>query len=349
MTLDEVFQHVDTLDGDPWPVIEELAASGDYSLVPPVQAALERYLDEHNWYGRDLMAYILAGLRGTAAFPLLLRAFARPLRDDRDNLCAWLADIMQADPAGCRPFVLSFIAAEHRDLRAAGLWALGYLIQPRDIEVLQQALSDADPQIRRAALGSLTSLKSDRSAYELVLSALYDPDDETRQSAVLHLRWFADPDAVNHLLPLTRDTALHVRSALSETIGHLLLGSDHRPDATAALLSLLVDPEPQVRAGAAHGLGNLGGPLDALQDHASDPDQHVRAAIAVALAKNARPSLTTTLQILASDTSAAVRADLATALGGCDWPGVQPLIAALTQDPDRTVRARANVALTRIS
>ncbi|RKR86178.1 HEAT repeat protein [Micromonospora pisi] len=260
MTLDEVFRHVDTLDGDPWPALEELAASGDYSLVPPVQAALERYLDEHNWYGRNLMAYILAGLRGTAAFPLLLRVFARPLRgDDRDDLCAWLANIMKADPAGCRPTVLSFIVANHRDLRGAGLWALGYLIQPSDINVLQQALTDVDPQIRRAVLGSLTSIEGDRRAYELVLSALHDPDDWTRRSAVLHLRWFADPDSVNHLLPLTRDPAVHVRSALGETIGYLPIHPDHRPDATAALLSLLVDAEPRVRAGAARGLGNLRG------------------------------------------------------------------------------------------
>lgn len=44
--LDEIFRHVDTLDGDPWPRVRELAASGDQSLA---QAALERYLDEHDW------------------------------------------------------------------------------------------------------------------------------------------------------------------------------------------------------------------------------------------------------------------------------------------------------------
>ncbi|MGI5175569.1 hypothetical protein ACQEVZ_04460 [Dactylosporangium sp. CA-152071] len=53
MTLAEVFRHVETLDGDPWPSVHALAMSGDRSLVPPVQAALERYLDEDDWYGRD--------------------------------------------------------------------------------------------------------------------------------------------------------------------------------------------------------------------------------------------------------------------------------------------------------
>lgn len=79
MTLDEVLRHVDTLHGDPWPAVEELAGSGDHSLVPPVQAALERYLDEHNWYGRNLMAYILAELarhRGVPAAATRVRSSA---------------------------------------------------------------------------------------------------------------------------------------------------------------------------------------------------------------------------------------------------------------------------------
>ena len=197
MTLAEVFLHVETFDGDPWPTVRELATSGDRSLVPHVQAALERYLDEDEWYGRDLMVYILAGLRGTAAFPLLLRAFARPLRfDDRDNLCAWLADVMDADPPGCRPTILSFIASGHRDLRRAGLWALGYVVEPGDLELLRQAVADSDPAIRQDALGALSSLKHERRAYELVASALHDPDDQTRQAAVLYLRWFTAPAAV---------------------------------------------------------------------------------------------------------------------------------------------------------
>ncbi|GAA1557210.1 hypothetical protein GCM10009827_092700 [Dactylosporangium maewongense] len=259
MTLAEVFRHVETLDGDPWPSVHALAMSGDRSLVPPVQAALERYLDEDDWYGRDLMVYILAGLRGVAAFPLLLRAFARPLRgDDRDNFCAWLADIMETDPAACRPIILSFIATGHHDLRSAGLWALGYVVQSNDVELLREALADPDPRIRQDALGALSSLKGDRRAYELVLSAVHDPDALTRESAVLHLRWFADAAAVEHLARLIQDPDVRVRSILGETIGTLAVGTDRSAMAVDALLSLFADDAPQVRAGAARGLGMLG-------------------------------------------------------------------------------------------
>ncbi|GAA2521198.1 HEAT repeat domain-containing protein [Winogradskya humida] len=264
MTLAEVFRHVKTLNGDPWPAVRQLAMSGDRSLIPPVQAALERYLDEEDWYGRDLMVYILAGLRGVAAFPLLLRAFARPMRgNELDNFCAWLADIMETDPPACRPTVLSFIATGHRELRSAGLWALGYVIQASDVELLRHALADPDPKIRQDALGALSSLKSDRRAYELVLSALNDPDAWTRRSAVLDLRWFADAAAVEHLARLIQDPDVSVRSALGETIGHLAVGTDHSAMAADALLSLLADTELQVRAGAERGLGVLGAPRPA--------------------------------------------------------------------------------------
>jgi hypothetical protein len=89
MALADVFRHVETLEGSAWDEVQCLAASGDQSLAGPVQAALERYLDEENFVGRDLMATILAGLRGTAAFPLLLRAFARRFSfDHRNGFCA---------------------------------------------------------------------------------------------------------------------------------------------------------------------------------------------------------------------------------------------------------------------
>ncbi|MFF5235368.1 HEAT repeat domain-containing protein [Dactylosporangium sp. NPDC000521] len=349
MTLADVFRHVETLHGDPWPTIETLATSGDRSLIPPVQAALECYLDEHQWYGRDLMAYILAGIRGTGAFPLLLRAFARPLRhDDRDSLCALLGDVLQADPVGCRPTILSFIAEEHADLYKAGLWALGYVVQPSDLELLRRAMADPSPEIRRVALGSLSSLKRNQSAFELVASALHDQDDSVRTSAVLHLRWFDTPTAVERLIPLAHDPAAHIRSALGETIGNLPIESERLPAAVAALVSLLADPEPRVRAGAARGLGALGRPLEALQAAASDPAPQVRAAVAMALARNAGPRLNGLLQDLARDEVAAVRRDLVTGLGVCGWPDARPLIVTLTQDSDPAVRARADVALTRL-
>jgi HEAT repeat protein len=124
-------------------------------------------------------------------------------------------------------------------------------------------LADPDPKIRQDALGTLSSLKGDRRAYEPVLSAVHDLDAWTRRASVLHLRWFSDAAAVEHLARLVEDPDVSVRSALGETIRNLAVGTDRSAVAADALLALLADTSPQVRAGAARGLGVLRAPRPA--------------------------------------------------------------------------------------
>ena len=113
----------------------------------------------------------------------------------------------------------------------------------------------------------MSSLKGDRRAYELAAFALHDPDDRTRRAAVLAVRWLAEPAAIEHLIPLTHDRDVHVRSVVGETIGSLAVDSDRLQEATATLLSQLAAPAPEVRAGTGRGLGVLGGPLGADDDN----------------------------------------------------------------------------------
>jgi hypothetical protein len=68
------------------PTVTALAACGDTALVPRLQEVLDRFLDQGNFYGRDLIAGVLAGIAGVAALPVLLRASARDLGDDQDGL-----------------------------------------------------------------------------------------------------------------------------------------------------------------------------------------------------------------------------------------------------------------------
>jgi hypothetical protein len=321
VTLTDLFRYADgTLDDDPWPLVRELAASGDRAAAPSVQAALERYARERNWYGRDLMAHVLAGLSGAEVFPLFLRVFADALRgeddDDGERLGMALSAAMRADRVGCRTVILPMLAADDPDLRRAALWALRDVFESPDMGTLREALGDTDPAIRRTALNSLPRVDENPQAYELVVTALQDPDAWIRHDAVLLLAWSAPPAVVDHLVPLTSDPVWYVRSALGEAIGRRAANSDRVPAAAAALRKLLADSEASVRAGAARGLGLLGVSLDALQSRTDDPDWWVRAAVANVLAANLRR-----------------------------WPPARPLLAQLTDDTNPTVRETATAAL----
>ncbi|QLQ35439.1 HEAT repeat domain-containing protein [Micromonospora robiginosa] len=319
MTLADLLDIADgTRDDDPWPLVRELAAGGDAGLAAPARAAFERCVRERNWYGRDLVAHVLAGLSGGDAFPLLLHAFAHRDEDadDGEQLGMAVSRATRADRAAARSVVLPMLHDPDPLMRRAALWALDDVYEPSDLATLREALTDPDPVIRRTALNSLPAVNSDPQAYALVLAALRDPDEWVRHHAVLLLAWSAPPAVVDHLVPLVPDPARYVRSVLGEAIGRRAADSDRVPAADAALRVLLADPESAVRAGAVRGLGLLGVPLDALRTRLDDPDWWVRAAVAGVLATGLRR-----------------------------WPGGRPLLRRLSEDTDPTVRATASAAL----
>jgi hypothetical protein len=84
--LEAVVRHAALLDDDYddiAPALDTLTACADTSLVPRLREALDHFLDDRNFYGRDLIARVLAGIQGVAALPALLGASARDIGDDQ--------------------------------------------------------------------------------------------------------------------------------------------------------------------------------------------------------------------------------------------------------------------------
>ncbi|MFF5230657.1 HEAT repeat domain-containing protein [Dactylosporangium sp. NPDC000521] len=245
-------------------LVQELAASGDRSFVPQLQAALERCLDDEDFEGVELLAEILAGIRGTRAFPLLLRAVARPVQHEWEGLQATLAGLMEADPAGCRPVALAFAGERHRDLRCAGLWALGHVVTPDDFELLDAALHDEDRRVRGTASGALSKLYGDERVLPALVRMLQDPYPGLRGSTLMTLGYYGDLAALDSMVALRHDPSVLVREVLSYAVGQLFT-SVWRPSpkaataaqvetARAALRELLRDEDRSVRGCAKLGL-----------------------------------------------------------------------------------------------
>ena len=128
--LEAVIRHASELEDDYdaiAPTMAELKVSGDTALVPRLVEALKQFLIEQNFYGRDLMAQIMAGIQGVTALPTLLHASARDLGDDQDSLQAEILDVMLLDPTTARTIANRFATAESPVLRGAGLRALNLL------------------------------------------------------------------------------------------------------------------------------------------------------------------------------------------------------------------------------
>jgi HEAT repeat protein len=326
------------------PVVAALTACGDVALVPRLHEALDQFLDQGNFYGRDLIAGILAGIQGPAALAVLLRASARDLGDDQDSLQTEIIELLRADPVTGRRTAFEFVNGDTPQLRLAGLWALGFVVDARDVELLAAAATDADATVRSTAIDSIPDPANNDQAFRVLVRALTDLNEQVRVSAVNRLGYTGRADAVAPLIALATDRAPRVRYMLAYALGRL-----RSPEATPALLRLLHDPDRQVREHAADALGSVGAPaaVDALLELAADqdPQQRIQAAKALAKAVDADPRVTAHITTLAHDTEPAVRAATLSGLASTGRPasGWAPLVVELANDPDPSVRQRIAV------
>jgi HEAT repeat protein len=325
--------------------VTALAASGNTTLVPRLHEALNQFLDEENFYGRDLLAGILAGIQGTAALPVLLRASARDLADDQDSLQTEIIELMHADRATSRRAVLELATSETPELRRVGLWALEFVVEAQDVELLAAAATDADPTVRSIAIDSIPDPVGNDQAFDVLVLALGDLNEQIRISAISRLASTGRAEALAPLVTLAADQTPRTRSMVAYALGRL-----RRAEAAPALLRLLHDPEPHVRDHAAQALGSVGGPaaIDALLMLAANEDPQLRVQAAKALAQaavNSDDRATQRLRELAHDDTAAVRAATlgglaSTASGSSNWA---PLVLELANDPNPTVRQRVAI------
>lgn len=217
--LQSVIDHASTADAvdyeDIAATVEALAGSGDVSLVPRLNAALERFLDEGNFYGRDLIVEVLAGVAGVAALPALLLAADRDLGDDQDGLRSEIAGLLHEDLETARELILDLVTGDVPERRRAGLLVLGDVAEADDVELLVNAVGHPDADIRLAAVEALEDWLSEQRVFAVLTGALHDTDEAVRAAAVGLLGTSGRPDAVAALAVVVTDDLARVRGRVA--------------------------------------------------------------------------------------------------------------------------------------
>ncbi|QGV82461.1 hypothetical protein EIZ62_04460 [Streptomyces ficellus] len=117
---------------------DEIAASGDRTVLPRLEAELDRFVGERNAYARELLGGVIGALAGAAALPVLLRASAQDLGDDQeaqedhDALAAEIVDAAHTDPAAARALLLPLLEDPDPAVAARAEWTLRFLPAPPD-------------------------------------------------------------------------------------------------------------------------------------------------------------------------------------------------------------------------
>jgi len=200
-----------------------IQGSGDVSLQPVLEGHLAAFLDAANWFARDEVARLLYELFSLEALPALLKAMARDLHDDQDNLSTWVVELFHADRTAARLAVLDCVAAADPELRRIGIWGLDFVGEEADLAVILAATADEDPKMRSTAIGALSlTAEADPRGADALRAGTCDADPGVRISAISKLGW----QRSEALIPL--------------------------------IVSCVDDPEPGVREFVAHALGRIG-------------------------------------------------------------------------------------------
>ncbi|MEU2546105.1 hypothetical protein ABZ618_11830 [Streptomyces roseolus] len=121
---------LDDLDADVDATIDladEIAATGDRTLLPRLESELDRAVAERNGYARELLGGVLAALGGPDTLPVLVRASAVDLGDDQDGLAAEIVDLVQADPKKAETVLRPLTDDEDLTVANRADWALRFL------------------------------------------------------------------------------------------------------------------------------------------------------------------------------------------------------------------------------
>ncbi|TDB88137.1 HEAT repeat domain-containing protein [Actinomadura sp. 7K534] len=203
-------------DDDSFDKITELTGalidSADLGLVPELEAHLDTFLARKDFYGRDVIGEVLAGIAGLDALPVLLRASARNLGDDQDTFATIICELLQQDPVGARPAVLGLVDADDAALRATAVWALDFIVSEEDLPRLLAALRDPHPDVRSAAAGPVGQLAERLpKATDALAAALNDFAPQVRIPALAALSYTPQSAALPHVTRLSNDPDPKVR------------------------------------------------------------------------------------------------------------------------------------------
>ena len=285
----------------------ELADLEDENLLPPIVHALRH--DDSAEVRREA-ARVLAAWEGAEVVDALCRTL---LDSDEAVRLAAAQSLSELKEVTSGHVLLEWVANPDPFVQAAILRALRELRLSDALDPALRALSHPLASVRLEAVGVAGWLKDERALAPLAEVAAGDADPDVRRAAVGSLGLGSDPaeTIVDALLSALRDDAWQVREEAAATLGKLragqardaliaslddpywqvrlksarALGRLRDPGAGAALGGLLSHSISNLRKEAALALGELGdrGLLPVLQAAQGDPDPEVRKAVRIAL------------------------------------------------------------------
>lgn len=188
---------------------------------------------------------------------------------------------------------------------ALAIWGEPVELKGEVIPVLERAMADASPLVRREAAVGLAKCRVAGAAAKIVKLMNDDPPGRAKYLTALTLS--GDPAALDTLIAATRDEQAQLRMTAAQGLANV-----KTEPARVALESLLDDADANVRVNAISSLQRLADPrsLPAILRKLADPSRNVRSYAAQAAAEIGDDTAVAPLAAMLSDRRPGSRLDL---------------------------------------
>jgi len=242
---------------------------------------------------------------------------------------------------------------------------------PRCAEILQEALTNSNPDTRKQAVIALSLLGAREPFLSRLDGMLADSDVEVRLAAVASLAEVKTSGAKRALHGALNDAVPEVRFAAAKALWGLhdpageqallaVLEGDSKPSSSVVskqkrdALRMMHTPRAMFLFALRHGIGfvpipGLGQGIASMQAILTDPGVSGRAAAALMLANGGSPGTVDALKDALHDKDWSVRAAAVHALAVRNNPALSHELVALLEDDKQAVRLRAAAACLRLS
>lgn len=274
----------------------DVAARLAYWEQAIVLEALAEALRDSDATVRSAAAYSLAEIKQADSGRRLLPALHKALQHAQQHaegfvLASLLHAVKELRLPETREIALHATGSPDASVRLAAIGVLGWLKDTEALPVLTRlAVEDADPEVRRAAVGALGLGQGQEAVVRpALLAALADPVWRVREEAASTLGKLRLPDTTPALIAALEDACWQVRQLAARALGRLRDGQ-----AVSALVThALAHDIANLRKEACVALGEIRAisALPALEGAAQDPDPEVRktARLAITLIQQAHP------------------------------------------------------------
>ena len=204
---------------------------------------------------------------------------------------------------------------------------------------MQALAGDADPYTKSFAIKGLGTLK-DRSSVTMMLPLLTSPDTGVQVEVIRALGKIGDVAAARPLLQLVQARGVPPPIRLEAVSA---LGAVRAPGVADAVIDLLGDRDPLIRAAALKAASSLASDdfVLILSGLDPDPDWHVRVSLASLLGTLPRQSALPRLMSMLPDTDQRVVAAVLASLVKLNAPGIGDILLDQLKSDDPVVRAAA--------